>query len=328
MHYGLRELAIPDAEEGYGIKTVKGEGAGENFAAYRLDGVARYAAEKRELVYESSRREPLGRSYVRGFDLPPDAGFAGFGVATTSANMSAKETVFRWAATDVEESAADRGYAWPEATKSRSFRFGKKGEEDELPIAEMPRTEIGSLLLARKRLACNEPLGSARHTAALPVAAGHAFGKAGEKPDGGGPLHHYVPEAKETPRALPWRQGKEAFGVPTVRADLRHKVPPLDRRSVSSSTNYGDDVGAVDLVFPFKFRWKGLEEEEFCRKRGEEELRDILKVEEFEEAFREAGEGGKEASLEEMMQAVLSVRGRQKHGLCATALPCGAVRAA
>jgi len=78
-----------------------------------------------------------------------------------------------------------------------------------------------------------------------------------------------------------------AFGVPSVRSDLH--APPIDKRSVASTANYGDDTSAFALIFPNK---QGSVEDAFQEHRTKGEVKELimgaglqLEPDEFEEVF-------------------------------------------
>lgn len=101
------------------------------------------------------------------------------------------------------------------------------------------------------------------------------------------------------------------FGVPTVRCDK--SAPPFERRSVANSTNYGDDLTSYSLIFPNKWRFQGISDEDFQVRRGMDELRDIFEsagfsmappafAEIFDAAVEACGDGEHRASLQAFMQ--------------------------
>jgi hypothetical protein len=54
----------------YGRKTADSEKVGEVIKAQNLAGLADYNNDLKELQYQSHLREPLGKSYIRGHQLP------------------------------------------------------------------------------------------------------------------------------------------------------------------------------------------------------------------------------------------------------------------
>lgn len=136
---------------GYGRPTRKSEGVAAVIQAN--PSAATFSRERSEAVYESNRREPLGKGYVRGHELPAhvrDAGFGGFGqvLAVSAAHPSAQQgkDVIAPAAVPVEDPETharyarthqafhpgeqlDRGYAWPAAIQADpTYAFGGRPE--------------------------------------------------------------------------------------------------------------------------------------------------------------------------------------------------------
>lgn len=144
-HWGMKQpdTARPGPGDGYGSKTARGEDVKENFQAGQLFGVAEYLHSRGEAIYSSTRREPLGGSYVRGHVLPAETKidvFEGFGRKCGPTN-DAKETIFpRGVPPETEEAKAQyrhthgsyepgesvsRAYKWPEhVAKDKHFAFG------------------------------------------------------------------------------------------------------------------------------------------------------------------------------------------------------------
>lgn len=248
---------------------------------------------------------------------------------------------------------ATRGYNWPKAvTEDPHFRFGTidavdtasrgagvksalvtdRGDE---PLA-VPNTCIGTHALERKRNATGDHLGRSRNllTGKQPVPPGHAYGqRTNDAKYGVGDLLRgwYSAEEQEPDVDLgtcivPGRRntdGQRAYGIPTVRTDLLPYALHPDRRAVTNSTNFGDDPNADHLIYPGKFRCQGISDEDFCQRRGRDELQSILHGAEgagyalehrdFEQVFQMAlglhGDGGQEASAEALMAAYFQFTG-------------------
>ncbi|KAF4675588.1 hypothetical protein FOL47_007539 [Perkinsus chesapeaki] len=210
VHWGMVGLdhAVDPKRITHGIKSLKGENAERTMKAQERVGVAAYMDECAEQVYASTKREPLGKSYVRGHDLPPatkDSSFKGFGYKPPDSDYTAKESIFP---VDVarEETASvkdryrfthknyqcgeviNRDYAWPDETRDPFFRFGKmekiqlaagQGAKQALTWnAVDEKTRIVGLRAEAAREVVNEPLGEAKNLmqGALPVPEGFVFG--------------------------------------------------------------------------------------------------------------------------------------------------------
>lgn len=101
------------------------------------------------------------------------------------------------------------------------------------------------------------------------------------------------------------------LGVPTVRHDI--VAPLFEKRSIGNNINYGDDLGAYPLLFPNKWRFQGISEEDFQGPRGVNDLHDLfekaglkMEPESFSDLFQEAaakyGDGANKVSLDAMIQ--------------------------
>ena len=62
------------------------------------------------------------------------------------------------------------------------------------------------------------------------------------------------------------------YGCPTVRTD----VTPPRIRSISDGQNYGDDLGAARLLYPSRFNYMGIEDDDFIALRSKDELYSLL----------------------------------------------------
>jgi hypothetical protein len=108
-HPGAFEDPVPGARgEYFGIKTCKGESVDRTLQAQHREGHALYLEEQKNRVYLTTKREPLGQSYLRGHVLPSctsEPTFK-FGKALHKDYVSAKEVVFGG---KVEEGAGVHG---------------------------------------------------------------------------------------------------------------------------------------------------------------------------------------------------------------------------
>ena len=94
VHPGTADDAIPTMT--FGVKSVLGEPAADVMATYPRSELDQWRLERTEDVYASTRREPLGKSFVRGHHIPDKFNRTGFGqpgsVAPTSSIV--KDLVF------------------------------------------------------------------------------------------------------------------------------------------------------------------------------------------------------------------------------------------
>lgn len=94
VHPGMAGDTIPTMT--FGVKSVLGEPAADVMATYPRSELDQWRLERTEDVYASTRREPLGKSFVRGHHIPDKFNRTGFGqpgsVAPTSSIV--KDLVF------------------------------------------------------------------------------------------------------------------------------------------------------------------------------------------------------------------------------------------
>jgi 3D (Asp-Asp-Asp) domain-containing protein len=62
------------------------------------------------------------------------------------------------------------------------------------------------------------------------------------------------------------------FGVPTIRTD----IPKKDKKSIADHQNYGNEPGAVELLFPSSYLEFGVTEEDFNAPRTKDEIKVIF----------------------------------------------------
>lgn len=143
VHHGLAGQKFPPKDFAYGHTTPGGDSVSQTFVAGQQFGVAEYLNSRGESIYESSKREPLGQSYVRGHKLPAPTQhpeFEGFG-KKCGPIQDGKEVIFPRGVLPETEAVhntyvkthgnfasgemAVRNYEWPKAiTGNPHFRFG------------------------------------------------------------------------------------------------------------------------------------------------------------------------------------------------------------
>ena len=69
-HYGLVDDPTPDEKFSFGKKTHESEHVSEVIKAQNMAGLADYNNDLKEGKYQSHQREPLGKSYQRGYNFP------------------------------------------------------------------------------------------------------------------------------------------------------------------------------------------------------------------------------------------------------------------
>lgn len=235
---------------------------------------------------------------------------------------------------------ASRKYVWPDKiVGDPHFRFGVhdqeqgslqagKGVKGVLSNANadeggFPMTRVVKQTSEVYRQVANDQLGTTRNMmqGSPPVAASHAFGvkssadqiTAAELVKGFYTVPEQGPDHDLGRCVMPGRRNfhtRRPFGVPSVRTDV--VAPPAEKRSVASSTNYGDDHDAFTLIYPSKLGSRGVSQADFHMRRPQHEIKALLggagyqlSDEEFEEVWNVAvqafGDGMPAVSLEAIM---------------------------
>jgi hypothetical protein len=200
--------------------------------------------------------------------------------------------------------SVDRDYVWPQQIlQNQHFRFGASdskpgnlqgggGAKTALTMdleadGSWPKTQVADRTAETFRQVANDGLGTARNAmqGRPPVPAGHSYGlKSGHDNTHAGELmrgFYTANEQRPDPDLGKCKtQGrrnfltKRPFGTPSVRHDL--EAPPHHRRSIASSTNYGDDHSAFGLLYPEKFGFRGVSDNDFFVGRSADEMRSLL----------------------------------------------------
>ncbi|CAM9156332.1 unnamed protein product [Ectocarpus sp. 4 AP-2014] len=251
-----------------------------------------------ESVYRSTKREPLGKGYQRGHQLPPKVKSDAFTFGVSSDKSEAAKSLLypHPSAVDMEESGARcgpgeqrrRGYIWD--VDIENHRFGRPGS-----LASPLCLDSGSepSRLVSKKLddfrETQDTLGRANNLGHDPrnQLGKHVYGKEAVKR---GPNEWDARSCVEGNYSWAEQQpdndlGKSitpgfrnaiaegrAFGVPSIRSDIQ----PYAQRSVADTQNYGDDSSARHLVNPSQFSQFGIEDSEFFVNRGKVELRALF----------------------------------------------------
>jgi len=138
VHHSLKDQKLPGEEFRYGMRGNKGSSTEQCMKAGQKFGVAEYKDTVKERIYESNRKEPLGKPYIRGdpIKMLPE----GFGNPSGEPE-DCKKVVFPVDMPVKESDAAreqykkshnrfdpgervKRGYNWPDETKDSYFCFG------------------------------------------------------------------------------------------------------------------------------------------------------------------------------------------------------------
>uniref|UniRef100_A0A0G4I4K9 EFHB C-terminal EF-hand domain-containing protein n=1 Tax=Chromera velia CCMP2878 TaxID=1169474 RepID=A0A0G4I4K9_9ALVE len=146
LHWGVKDDPITHQkkEMTFGIQSVKGVDVASTLKAQQLFGRQAYMQARGEKIYHSSTREPLGRGYERGHELPAtvkEPAFPGFGIKQGPDEFDlAKKAIFPRGVEPESEDVrqqyirshsqwapgekAVRHYKWPEHIDENGHRFG------------------------------------------------------------------------------------------------------------------------------------------------------------------------------------------------------------
>lgn len=272
---------------------------------------AKYA--QKEATYRSSKREPLGKSFLRGQTMPDRMKTDSFRFGRPSdETASAKPLLYPQVTENHEEFLESyikshgsyppgmqtrRNYSWGFDVKSHAFGVGvgsqsalngnSKGVAEAMTSADVPRITTKK---TEDMKALNDQLGRVRNLghgnkASHPKVYGKtsltaALGAWDARAciEGDYSWQDQEPDLdlgkSQTPGFRNVTSETRAFGTPTVRSD----IPKLENRSIADNQNYGDDVSAQFLLYPQQFASMGVDDSEFSNPRQKDELIDIFRT--------------------------------------------------
>jgi hypothetical protein len=270
---------------------------------------AKYA--QKEASYRSSKREPLGKSFIRGQTMPDRMKSDSFRFGRPSdETASAKPLLYPQVTENDDEFLENyikshgsyppgiqtrRNYNWDLDVASHAFGVGvgsqsalngnSKGVAEAMANAEVPRITTKK---TEDMKALNDQLGRVRNLghgnkASHPKVYGKtsltaALGAWDARAciEGDYSWEDQQPDLdlgkSQTPGFRNVTSEARAFGTPTVRSD----IPKLENRSIADNQNYGDDVSAQFLLYPQQFAAMGVDDSEFSCEREKGELIDIF----------------------------------------------------
>merc|ERR1719401_860574 len=274
------------------MRGIKGCTTEESLKAGQLFGVAEYKNTVAEQIYESQKKEPIGKPHIRGHpvEMQPDTEEVRAQYRYTHNNYNPGERI-------------SRKYNFPEVTKDKGFRFGgmvsdaiegdgmkmvMNGEVEDDNTAK--QTKIVQRVCEDYRHVAHAPLFKAVNVKqgpkGPPLPKDHRYGIKSTISDytAGSCIKGYYPLAEQLPDqdlgrcTKPGRRNvtteTRAFGVPSVRTDI--PAPPPGQRSCGSTKAYGDDCSAAALLNPQRFDMKGIPDREFLVRRPKEELERLI----------------------------------------------------
>jgi hypothetical protein len=316
VHHSLKDQRLPGEEFRYGVRGVKGSTTEICMKAGQKFGIEAYKESVKERIYESNKKEPLGKPHIRGYDIkmlpqghgnpsgePEDCKKVVFPVDMPGSESEATKALYKKSHNNFEPGErVDRAYNWPEECSDFFFRFGvaashgQEGAGVKLALDVMKEDDGQFKQTKMVQKVCEDYRNVVQPKFARKT--------------------HYVQGAKGPPMPPNW-----AYGIKSVTSDmtarscilgyyeLDEQLPDQDlgrctkvgrrnvtgqtrafgtpsvrtdlaappgRRSVADLTNYGDECGAAALLNPQRFDNKGVPDREFLVRRPKEELRELV----------------------------------------------------
>lgn len=304
-HYGLVDDSLPD--QTFGKKTYGSEHVDEVIRAQNLRGLADFNNDLKEGKYQSHIREPLGKSYQRGYAFP-DAVKKGdfqFGVPT-GFSESAKDVLYpedghREARNRKEDPGVqkERAYNWNMDHTKHKFGYAETkvlngaahSLHPERLESKFPKTVIVKKTVEDFKQVAHDILGKSKNLGQgeVPIDRDHAFGIStiGNDAWNAAKCIHGEPGEKEIqpdndlgrstkPGCMNEVRNEEdinrVFGTPSIRLDIPYK----EKKSMADHQNYGDEPDAVDLLFPTTFTELGISEYDFSALRPREAIKELF----------------------------------------------------
>jgi len=316
VHHGLKGQKLAGEEFRYGRRGIKGCTTEDTMKAGQLLGVAEYKNSVSERVYESLRKEPLGRPHVRGHELQmlPQ----GFGLPS-SEPVDGKKIIYAVGGPqDAEEhremykrthgsyapgERIQRNYQWPAETQSKNFAFGAglaaavegAGARhalswDKDDDGNLKRTKLVTKVNEDYRHVQHPKMGLKAHpkqgAEGPPLGYDYRFGvkssiseyTAASCIKGYYSLEEQLPDEDLGRCVKPGRRNvtSETRAFGVPSVRTDINAPHPSRRSVADECSYGDEPSAAAILCPQRFDHKGVPDREFLVRRPREELEQLM----------------------------------------------------
>mmetsp|Transcript_47185 Transcript_47185/g.119419 ORF Transcript_47185/g.119419 Transcript_47185/m.119419 type:complete len:490 (+) Transcript_47185:76-1545(+) len=317
VHHGLKDQKLPGNEFRYGVRGSKGTTVEEAMKAGQLLGVAEYKNSCNEQVYESTRREPLGKPQNRGHTLKmlPE----GFG-SPSSAPEDGKEVIYhKHLKPDTEENRLmykkthnnyapgerlERNYNWPAEAQDKNFKFGAglaaavEGAGARIAFnldvdedGNYKRTKLVTKVCEDYRHVQHPKLMKKTHpkqgATGPPMQSDHRYGVKSSISEytaqscikGYYSLEEQLPDMDLGRCTKPGRRNVtiETRAFGTPSIRTDKNAPHPSRRSVADECSYGDEPSAASILCPQRFDSMGIPDREFLIRRSRDDLEELMK---------------------------------------------------
>jgi|Transcript_60939 hypothetical protein len=316
VHPGLKEQLLPHEEFRYGMRGFKGASVARCMAAGQLMGVAEYKNRVQEQVYESTRREPLGRPTIRGHTIkmlpqgfgnasgePEDAKKILFPVNMEDNSEEHKEMYKRTHKSYDPGERMTRKYNWPEAALDKGFKFGAQAASGiegagAASVLNMDVEDDGTFKktrLVRKvcedyRHVAHAKMGEKVHrmqgSEGPPCGPEYRFGIKSTMSDytaascikGYYELEDQLPDQDLGRCTKPGRRNvtTETRAFGTPSVRTDIPAPHPSKRSCADTMSYGDEPSAAAVLNPQRFDNKGVPDREFLIRRPKAEVHALV----------------------------------------------------
>lgn len=316
VHWGLKHQKLPGKEFRFGVRSAKSVTTEESMKAGMKHGVAEYKNNVSEMIYESNKKEPLGRPYDRGHELKmlpqgyglpsgePEDGKCVLWHKHLDPHADTDEVRAQYRKTHKSYGPGERherNYAWPAETQQKGFKFGAglaaavEGagaklalnldiEEDGTYKKTRFVTKIGEDFRSVTRVAAGRKKSEGKGGPTLNPE--HRYGvkssisdySAGSCVKGYYSLEEQLPDEDLGRCCKPGRRNitSETRAFGTPSIRTDIAAPHPSKRSLADECSYGDEPSAASILAPQRFDAMGIADGEFLLRREEKDLRELL----------------------------------------------------
>jgi len=298
------------------MRGIKGNTTEDTLKAGMLLGVAEYKNSVAERVYESKKKEPLGKPYTRGHTLhmlpqgfglpsgePEDGKYSIFPILLPPDTEEVRQMYRKTHNNFAPGERIARDYNWPEETMDPNFRFGQgNGQAQEgagaKGVLDWGLDDDGNLKTSKLVQKSLEDFRSVQHA---PFAAKIHVKQGATGPPCGPDKRYGVKSGVSDYTAASCIKGYYSLeeqlpdedlgrcvkvGRRNVTAETRAfgvpsvrtdiPAPPPGKRSCADTCSYGDECSAAALLNPQRFDNRGVPDRDFLVRRPKEELRSLV----------------------------------------------------